>query len=117
MKNENEIDSIRLARLGDPKFAFCFSVKADGKISLLPLESKHPNRDKSRRYNTFDFDTIFSAVDYARCEQGEMPFCIKCMNSRALNETHATDPDDDLEKARGVKRFTCHHCKTSFLFP
>jgi hypothetical protein len=107
------MDSIRLARLGDPDFEFKYSITADGKVNLSPLADPK-KKDKSRRYNTVTLDTIFSAVDFARCEQGENPFCIRC--SRALNESHAGDPDDDLEKARGLKRFTCFHCKTSFLW-
>lgn len=85
-----DIDEIRLDRLSDPKFVFGYSIKADGSVALTAPTSAF-------------LKDLRSAIDYARCHAGEMPFCIKCQFP--LNESHYYGTK---------KRMFCPRCETAF---
>lgn len=89
--NENvNIDQIRLDAISNPKFVFNYSVAQNGQITLRePMAGIFPN--------------LRSAIDYARCCIGEVPFCIKCKSP--LNETN---------NYGNKRRFYCPKCETAF---
>ena len=91
MKQNAPIDSIRLSKISDPKFAFGYAIMADGKVLL-----KEPT--------DATLNNLRSAIDFARCHIGENPFCIKCKNP--LNEEDTLLDDSN--------RFYCPKCKTAF---
>ena len=84
------IDTIRLNRLSDPKFKLSYSVHADGSVIL-----KEPTAAICVN--------LAQAIDFARCSIGEQPFCIKCKNP--LNEGNNYEG-----------RYYCLRCQTSFLW-
>ena len=89
------VDTIRLNCLSDPKFKFGYTIRADGQVVL---ESPNPALCANLR----------TAIDYARCFRGEQPFCIKCKNP--LNESN-------MLWNGGKTRYYCPKCDTSFNWP
>lgn len=91
-------DALRLDRLGDPKFRFKFAIKAFGGVELYePVRQTH-------------FNNLREAIDFARAEQKEIPFCINPQCRTPVNES-------SVAQEASTFRWICVKCGTQFLTP